>query len=101
MEHKPKSVIHFAGLKAVGDSVRVPLSYYHNNITGTVILLEVMAETGCKNIVFSSSATVYGIPEKLPLDESAKTGATNPYGRTKVRGSAPSRPFANACAALH
>ena len=62
-EHKIDSVIHFAGLKAVGESVAKPLEYYHNNITGTLILLEVMKKHGCKNIIFSSSATVYGLPQ--------------------------------------
>ena len=62
-EHKIDSVIHFAGLKAVGESVSKPLEYYHNNITGTLILLEVMKKHGCKNIIFSSSATVYGLPQ--------------------------------------
>jgi UDP-glucose 4-epimerase len=77
------AVIHFAGLKAVGESVRVPLSYYHNNITGTVILAEVMAENGVKSIVFSSSATVYGDPRSVPIREDFPLGPTNPYGRTK------------------
>jgi UDP-glucose 4-epimerase len=79
-----EAVIHFAGLKAVGESVAVPLRYYHNNITGTLILCEVMAEHKVKNIVFSSSATVYGEPEKVPITEDFPTGATNPYGRTKL-----------------
>jgi UDP-glucose 4-epimerase len=77
------AVIHFAGLKAVGESVRLPLSYYHNNITGTVILAEVMAESGVKSIVFSSSATVYGDPRSVPIREDFPLGPTNPYGRTK------------------
>jgi len=77
------AVIHFAGLKAVGESVRVPLSYYHNNITGTVILAELMAESGVKSIVFSSSATVYGDPRSVPIREDFPLGPTNPYGRTK------------------
>ncbi len=79
-----EAVIHFAGLKAVGESVAVPLRYYHNNITGTLILCEVMAEHGVKNLIFSSSATVYGEPEKVPITEDFPTGATNPYGRTKL-----------------
>lgn len=62
-KYKIESVIHFAGLKAVGESVSMPLQYYHNNITGTLIMLEVMKKHGCKNIIFSSSATVYGIPQ--------------------------------------
>ena len=77
-------VIHFAGLKAVGESVQVPLRYYHNNITGTLMLCEVMQKYGVNKIVFSSSATVYGIPERMPISEDAPLGATNPYGRTKL-----------------
>lgn len=78
------SVIHFAGLKAVGESVAQPLNYYDNNVTGTLRLLEAMGRAGLKNLVFSSSATVYGDPEFVPLTESAKLGATNPYGRSKL-----------------
>lgn len=78
------AVIHFAGLKAVGESVGKPLLYYHNNITGTLILCDVMQKFGVKNIVFSSSATVYGDPARIPIDETCPKGeATNPYGRTK------------------
>ncbi len=77
------AVIHFAGLKAVGESVSIPLHYYHNNITGTLILCEVMAKYNVKNLVFSSSATVYGDPHKVPIMEDFPIGATNPYGRTK------------------
>jgi UDP-glucose 4-epimerase len=77
-------VIHFAGLKAVGESTEIPLAYYQNNIGGTTNLLEAMLEFGCKNIVFSSSATVYGAPESLPLNEDAPLSAVNPYGRTKL-----------------
>lgn len=78
------AVIHFAGLKAVGESTKIPLKYYHNNITGTLVLLESMAAHGCKNIVFSSSATVYGDPVRLPIDETHPIGGcTNPYGKTK------------------
>lgn len=77
-------VIHFAGLKAVGESVSVPLKYYHNNITGTLNLLDVMQNHGVKNIVFSSSATVYGIPKTVPMQEDAPLSATNPYGSTKL-----------------
>ena len=78
------SVIHFAGYKAVGESVRKPLEYYHNNITGTLILCDVMRNHGCKSIVFSSSATVYGDPSFVPITEDCPTGGvTNPYGRTK------------------
>ena len=79
------AVIHFAGLKAVGESVSKPLFYYHNNMTGTFNLLKLMKQYGCRNIVFSSSATVYGMPEKVPLDEGCATGALNPYGATKLR----------------
>jgi len=78
------AVIHFAGLKAVGESVEKPLEYYDNNVGGTVILLEVMQKLGIKTIVFSSSATVYGDPDFLPLTESHPLRATNPYGRTKL-----------------
>ncbi len=77
-------VIHFAGLKAVGESVSVPLKYYHNNITGTLNLLDVMQNHGVKNIVFSSSATVYGIPKTVPIKEDAPLFTTNPYGSTKL-----------------
>ena len=78
-------VIHFAGLKAVGESCAKPILYYDNNIGGTLALVEVMAEHGCKKIVFSSSATVYGDPEVLPLTEDCKTGGTtNPYGTSKL-----------------
>jgi len=83
-DEQPDAVIHFAGLKAVGESVEKPLSYYQNNVAGTATLCEVMAEFGCKRLVFSSSATVYGDPEALPINEDAPTGATNPYGRTKL-----------------
>ncbi|HEY8419098.1 MAG TPA: UDP-glucose 4-epimerase GalE [Clostridia bacterium] len=83
-ENDITDVIHFAGLKAVGESVSIPLRYYHNNITGTIYLLETMKKYGVKNIVFSSSATVYGVPETVPLREDAPLGATNPYGRTKL-----------------
>jgi len=78
------AVIHFAGLKAVGESVTIPLSYYHNNVTGTLILCEVMGRYNVKNIVFSSSATVYGDPHKVPITEDFPLSATNPYGRTKL-----------------
>ncbi len=83
-EHDIQAVIHFAGLKAVGESVKVPLKYYNNNITGTVNLLEVMKKYNVKNIIFSSSATVYGDPKEVPIKETAPTGGcTNPYGKTK------------------
>lgn len=83
-EHKIDFVIHFAGLKAVGESVAKPIEYYNNNLYGTLVLLDVMRKHGCKKIVFSSSATVYGTPERLPLDETCRTGGTtNPYGTSK------------------
>lgn len=78
------AVIHFAGKKAVGESVAKPLLYYQNNITGTLILVEVMAEFGVKNIIFSSSATVYGDPATVPITEDFPLSCTNPYGRTKL-----------------
>lgn len=76
--------IHFAGLKAVGESVREPLRYYHNNLTGTLHLLNLLSINGCKNFVFSSSATVYGTVKTMPVTEDVDIGATNPYGRTKL-----------------
>lgn len=79
-----EAVINFAGLKAVGESVQKPWEYYHNNITGTLILTDVMRKHGCKNIIFSSSATVYGDPAEIPITENCPKGEiTNPYGRTK------------------
>ena len=78
------AVIHFAGLKAVGESVENPLAYYDNNVNGTVQLLEAMRACAVKSLVFSSSATVYGDPQRLPLDESHPLSATNPYGQTKL-----------------
>jgi|TARA_B110000211_G_scaffold147236_1_gene167734 UDP-glucose 4-epimerase len=83
-EHDIEAVVHFAGLKAVGESSTMPLSYYHNNVSGSVTLLQVMAEHGVKNLVFSSSATVYGENNPSPLDETMPTSATNPYGQTKL-----------------
>ena len=77
------AAIHFAGLKAVGESVQKPLAYYDSNVAGTTTLLRCMDAAGVRRIVFSSSATVYGDPESVPIGEDAKTGATNPYGRTK------------------
>ena len=83
-ENKIDWVIHFAGLKAVGESCEKPIEYYDNNLNGTLVLLQAMRAHGCKKIVFSSSATVYGDPEVLPLTESCKTGGTtNPYGTSK------------------
>ena len=83
-ENKIDAVIHFAGLKAVGESVQKPVEYYHNNITGTLMLCQSMREHGCKRIVFSSSATVYGMNNPVPFKEGMPTSATNPYGYTKV-----------------
>jgi len=82
-KHRIESVIHFAGLKAVGESVRIPLYYYYNNISGSLVLFEIMQKHGVKNIVFSSSATVYGITDKMPINEEAPLQPINPYGRTK------------------
>ena len=79
-----EAVIHFAGLKAVGESVREPIRYYDNNLISTLSLIEVMNEFGVKKIVFSSSATVYGVAKTMPLKEGMPTGAINPYGRTKL-----------------
>ena len=83
-ENDIDAVIHFAGLKAVGESVEKPLEYYSNNITGTLVLLKAMREHNVKKIVFSSSATVYGMNNKAPYTEDMPTSATNPYGYTKV-----------------
>jgi len=82
--HQFFGIIHFAGLKAVGESVAKPLMYYNNNVSGTITLLEVMAEYKVKNFVFSSSATVYGDPEVLPIDENSPRSCTNPYGQSKL-----------------
>ncbi len=78
------AVVHFAGLKAVGESVEAPLRYYDNNVSGTLVLLDVMREAGVRDLVFSSSCTVYGDPDTVPIDESAPLRAVNPYGRTKL-----------------
>lgn len=83
-EHELHSVIHFAGLKAVGESTEIPLRYYQNNLIGTLNLLECMRDADVKHLVFSSSATVYGEPERVPINETARLRATNPYGRTKL-----------------
>ena len=83
-ENKFDAVIHFAGLKAVGESVQKPLLYYQNNLTGTMNLCELMAEYGCKRIIFSSSATVYGSPKTVPITEDFPLSTTNPYGTTKL-----------------
>ena len=79
-----KAVIHFAGLKAVGESVVEPMHYYYNNVCGSIALVETMAEFGVKHLVFSSSATVYGDPQSVPIKENFPLRATNPYGRTKL-----------------
>ncbi len=84
LENKIDAVMHFAGLKSVGESVSVPISYYHNNITGTLVLCEIMKKHNVKKMVFSSSATVYGEPESVPICENFPLSATNPYGRTKL-----------------
>lgn len=81
--HQPDAVIHFAGAKAVGESVANPLKYYDNNVHGSQVLLSAMADAGIKKIVFSSSATVYGVPQHLPLTEDHPLATTNPYGHTK------------------
>lgn len=82
--HEIEAVIHFAGLKAVGESVEHPLKYYDNNLHGTAVLCEIMEAYGCRSIVFSSSATVYGDPHTVPIKEDFPLQATNPYGRTKL-----------------
>jgi len=83
-DEKPDAVIHFAGFKAVGESVAKPLMYYDNNLISTIVLLQVMQEVRCRQLVFSSSATVYGIPDSVPLHESAPLRTINPYGATKL-----------------
>ena len=83
-ENKFDAVIHFAGLKAVGESVQLPLRYYENNISGTINLCKLMDKYGCKNIIFSSSATVYGAPKSVPIREDFPLSTTNPYGTTKL-----------------
>lgn len=83
-QNRPGAVMHFAGLKAVGESTQQPLRYWKNNVGGTAVLLEVMADFGVRDLVFSSSCTVYGAPESLPLTESEPLQAVNPYGQTKL-----------------
>jgi UDP-glucose 4-epimerase len=83
-ENKLDAVIHFAGLKAVGESVKIPLRYYHNNVSGTLILCDTMAKYNVKHMVFSSSATVYGTPKTVPIGEDFPLSTTNPYGSTKL-----------------
>jgi len=82
-ENKIDAVIHFAGLKAVGESIEIPLHYYHNNITGTLILCQTMGKYGVKKMIFSSSANVYGVPKHVPITEDSPLAPINPYGRTK------------------
>ncbi len=84
MENEIDGVIHFAGLKAVGESTQIPLRYYHNNITGTLVLMQLMEKYNVNNIVFSSSATVYGTPKSVPIMEDFPLSTTNPYGATKL-----------------
>ena len=84
-KHAITDVIHFAGLKSVGESIKKPLEYYKNNVTGTIVLLSEMLNAGVNSLIFSSSATVYGNPEKVPLSEDCRTGGTtNPYGTSKL-----------------
>ncbi|MED4003647.1 UDP-glucose 4-epimerase GalE [Priestia aryabhattai] len=83
-ENNIDAVIHFAGLKAVNESITIPLQYYHNNITGTLILCQIMQKYNVKNVIFSSSANVYGIPKNAPVTEESPLKPTNPYGRTKL-----------------
>lgn len=94
-EYKIDAVIHFAGLKAIGESVEKPIEYYANNIQGTISLLQAMKLTNVKTLVFSSSATVYGDPQYLPIDENHPTSATNPYGRSKLHIEEMLKDFAN------
>ncbi|WP_339615883.1 UDP-glucose 4-epimerase GalE [uncultured Gilvimarinus sp.] len=82
--HNIQAVMHFAGLKAVGESTQIPLAYYRDNVAGALTLCEAMAEAGVRNLIFSSSATVYGDPASVPIDESFPRSATNPYGRSKL-----------------
>lgn len=83
-ENKIDAVIHFAGLKAVNESIEIPLHYYHNNVTGTLILCQIMKKHNVKKLIFSSSANVYGIPKHVPITEDSPLGPINPYGRTKL-----------------
>lgn len=83
-KHAIDAVIHFAGFKAVGESVEAPLKYYYNNVAGTLVLCETMDKFNVRNLVFSSSATVYGVPDRVPIDEGARLQATNPYGQSKL-----------------
>jgi UDP-glucose 4-epimerase len=85
-EHAPDAVVHFAAFKAVGESMSTPMAYYANNLGALLSVCEAMRVQGCRNIVFSSSATVYGVPDRLPIPEDAPLSATNPYGQTKLMG---------------
>lgn len=85
-EQKIDAVIHFAGLKAVGESCQMPIKYYENNLMSDIALVDIMAKHNCKKLVFSSSATVYGVPKELPLKEDSPLSTTNPYGATKLMG---------------
>ena len=84
LQHNITAVVHFAGLKSVSESVEKPLIYYHNNVSGTITLCDVMGNHGCKNLIFSSSATVYGDPVSLPITEDVPLSTTNPYGASKL-----------------
>ena len=95
--HRIEAVIHFAGLKAVGESVLEPLRYYDNNVHGARVLLSALHDAGVRNFIFSSSATVYGEPQSLPITEEAPTGATNPYGHTKLVVEQMATDLAQAC----
>ncbi len=95
-EYKPDAVIHFAGLIEVGESVQNPAIYYDNNVTGTLVLLDSMVVHGIKNIVFSSTAAVYGVPENVPIDETAPINPINPYGHTKAAIEAVLRDYGHA-----
>lgn len=94
--HRPDAVVHFAAFKAVGESTSQPLAYYRNNIGGLVNVCETMQRSGCRRLVFSSSATVYGAPQRLPIAEDAPLSATNPYGQTKLMGETMLRDLAQA-----
>ena len=100
-QHAIDTVVHFAGLKAVGESVEKPLLYYDNNIAGSIVLFEMMAEAGVKSLVFSSSATVYGDPTSVPITEDFPLSATNPYGRSKLFIEEMLRDMARADASWH
>ena len=94
-KHRPHAVVHFAAHKAVGESVARPLDYYANNLGGLVAVCQVMELADCRHLVFSSSATVYGVPERLPISEDAPLSATNPYGQTKLMGETVLRDLVN------